>query len=686
VRTLAFYSFKGGTGRTLLLANCAKFLAWSGKRVVVLDLDLEAPGLLYKFGLRQRGEPTLETTGNGWVDKPRGIVDYILGWQEKRARPNEPVGSYALPVPLPRTYPGSIAVIPAGSSPSPAYAHKLSQIRWSEELFPVDSADSLRDSLGVKVFSAIKEDCHLQLGADYLLIDARTGLTAAGGVALNLMADQITCLMVVNDENLDGLRQILRSIAWLNELKARTKANAPNTDYTVIVSRMQEEPDLRQRKDKAVLRNVIDFLNEQPTDPAAEEVSPSLTEQHLHILHADRDLEFQEALRFDGTCTPNESLLLRDYYRVFESLGLTRDLSKQRAQLLQPLQVRESQSDEDLVSDRLARGHLLEWPNDPRESNRDRAKRRGQMIYLVPTYHGDRVKGFVEFKAFIDLMAHELARICDATPTIKQVSSFIWDHIVATRLLEGEFDFSGEVFFQTWPRSHLVGLVQYGWIRDFSLVLRPDSELLPVLKQGLQQLAADRSVAPLEAWVRRLREAFPDVSVATLGDTAAASECIQYLAILLDPIKLASLASEKALFNWLLDTEDPSTRRRFAVCDLIVADSLSKDAAERGTSLKWYKNEPVCRVPFFHPVPVGFAYPRFDSEWRGLLAKATLKILTSEARKWQLAARELSGAGIEVLADLKARLLRDLPHHEQLAYEGADLSAAPLKKRRKDHV
>src|SRR5580658_5977806 len=49
METVAFYSYKGGVGRSLLLANAARFLATLGKSVVALDFDLEAPGLHYKL-------------------------------------------------------------------------------------------------------------------------------------------------------------------------------------------------------------------------------------------------------------------------------------------------------------------------------------------------------------------------------------------------------------------------------------------------------------------------------------------------------------------------------------------------------------------------------------------------------------------------------------------------------------
>ena len=41
---VTFYSYKGGTGRTMALANTAWILASNGKRVLAVDWDLESPG------------------------------------------------------------------------------------------------------------------------------------------------------------------------------------------------------------------------------------------------------------------------------------------------------------------------------------------------------------------------------------------------------------------------------------------------------------------------------------------------------------------------------------------------------------------------------------------------------------------------------------------------------------------
>src|SRR5712691_630123 len=46
---VTFYSYKGGVGRTMALANVAVLLARWGYKVLAVDWDLEAPGLEHFF-------------------------------------------------------------------------------------------------------------------------------------------------------------------------------------------------------------------------------------------------------------------------------------------------------------------------------------------------------------------------------------------------------------------------------------------------------------------------------------------------------------------------------------------------------------------------------------------------------------------------------------------------------------
>ncbi|HZD13312.1 MAG TPA: MinD/ParA family protein [Candidatus Binatus sp.] len=50
-RTIAIHSFKGGTGKSTITANVAVALVAQGKRVGVMDMDLEGPGLHVIFGV-----------------------------------------------------------------------------------------------------------------------------------------------------------------------------------------------------------------------------------------------------------------------------------------------------------------------------------------------------------------------------------------------------------------------------------------------------------------------------------------------------------------------------------------------------------------------------------------------------------------------------------------------------------
>ena len=58
---ITFYSYKGGTGRTMALANVAWIIASNGKRVLCVDWDLESPGL-HKFFHPFLDESTVSAT------------------------------------------------------------------------------------------------------------------------------------------------------------------------------------------------------------------------------------------------------------------------------------------------------------------------------------------------------------------------------------------------------------------------------------------------------------------------------------------------------------------------------------------------------------------------------------------------------------------------------------------------
>ena len=50
-KIISIHSYRGGTGKSNLTANLAVCLASSGKRVAVVDTDIQSPGIHMLFGL-----------------------------------------------------------------------------------------------------------------------------------------------------------------------------------------------------------------------------------------------------------------------------------------------------------------------------------------------------------------------------------------------------------------------------------------------------------------------------------------------------------------------------------------------------------------------------------------------------------------------------------------------------------
>ena len=67
-RVITFYSYKGGSGRSMALANVAWVLASNGERVLVIDWDLEAPGLHRYFAPFLTDKHLTRTSSQGVID------------------------------------------------------------------------------------------------------------------------------------------------------------------------------------------------------------------------------------------------------------------------------------------------------------------------------------------------------------------------------------------------------------------------------------------------------------------------------------------------------------------------------------------------------------------------------------------------------------------------------------------
>lgn len=291
--TITFYSYKGGVGRSLLVANCALYLAQLGLRVVALDLDLEAPGLHYKFAA---------ALPQGFVPR-RGVVDLIFDYAT-RNQLYESLSDVAFEVPLgePMLEPsdppqGQLRVIPAGSSPSLGYWKRVAGIDWKRFLYD-------EGATGLEFFVDLRDRISAELKPDLLLIDSRTGITEIGNVATSVLADKVVCIVADTAENLEGSRAVLRGLR-----RHRRLSDGARLEMRIAVSRPHPSIPLAARLDA-----IRTFLEEP-----AEILDATLTVDTPYPLAYSPEMEQRERLVF-GADFEQTSQLSLDYMAVSEEI------------------------------------------------------------------------------------------------------------------------------------------------------------------------------------------------------------------------------------------------------------------------------------------------------------------------------------------------------------------------------
>lgn|GEM_PF-2702348 len=158
-------------GCTLLLANVGAALAAEGRRVLLWDLDVEAPGMHRIPALTP--EPLAS----------RGFLEWLLDWQNVHRMKDpgrkliEAFDKFIYSVPRI----GSLSIHPAFGEKADS-AELYRKIRWHEFL----AHDPAR---GLHLFEGLVD--HLATGNlfDHILLDARTGITDLGGLMAAVLPD-----------------------------------------------------------------------------------------------------------------------------------------------------------------------------------------------------------------------------------------------------------------------------------------------------------------------------------------------------------------------------------------------------------------------------------------------------------------------------------------------------------------
>ena len=187
---ITFYSFKGGVGRTMALVNVAAELVRRGRKVLVVDFDLEAPGLETYKHLEPAKPPKARP----------GIVEFVTDFRRTWHAP-EPLDYIYETKPIGKKG-GRLWVMPAGRRDA-AYRSALARLEW-QRLY--------KEEDGFLLFEDLKKGWEEELKPDYVLIDSRTGDTDVLGICTRQLPDSVVLMFTPNEQNLAGLEGVCHDI------------------------------------------------------------------------------------------------------------------------------------------------------------------------------------------------------------------------------------------------------------------------------------------------------------------------------------------------------------------------------------------------------------------------------------------------------------------------------------------
>jgi MinD-like ATPase involved in chromosome partitioning or flagellar assembly len=216
-----YYSYKGGVGRTMALVNVALALAKEGRKVLLVDFDLEAPGLETFEALQAPSELN-------------GVVEFVCSYQSTGEAPD--VRDYAFERSEHADKGGRLWVMPAGRRDR-GYESRLNSIRW-DYLYA--------ECEGYLFFEDLKAQWKEAFAPDYVFLDSRTGHTDVGGICTRQLPDAVVLLFFPNDQNLIGLTRVVEDIRGESERRRRIElhfvtSNVPDLDDedSILAERLQ---------------------------------------------------------------------------------------------------------------------------------------------------------------------------------------------------------------------------------------------------------------------------------------------------------------------------------------------------------------------------------------------------------------------------------------------------------------
>ena len=240
-KTVLFYSFKGGVGRTQLLLNSAKYLASLGKKVLIVDFDIHAPGLSYwdeGFGIKNEKEDYL--------------LNYMIKYFEGKST-NKKIYT--------RKVSENLNLVPI---------YDMTNIKPYQELlvefsqFSYDLKSKLREKvtnnikLSDTIFESIKDKLLETGNYDYIFFDSRTGFTEISDILFSTEVDLKVLASAYNKQNIKGTNSVLNLIEdkSIKHKILRVLSLKPKNSKEKKIEQLKSEANLN---DNEKLKNNFDW-------------------------------------------------------------------------------------------------------------------------------------------------------------------------------------------------------------------------------------------------------------------------------------------------------------------------------------------------------------------------------------------------------------------------------------------
>jgi tetratricopeptide (TPR) repeat protein len=250
-----FYSYKGGSGRTMALANTAWILASNGNKVLALDWDLEAPGL-HRYFAPFLPDPELSET--------KGLIDFFFRYVEAATTerrddeaPNDrwheryaDLGEYAQPLEWKFNDGGRIDFVPAGCQ-NESYSTRTNTFDW-RGFYERFSGGAFVEC----VVAAMRRDY------DYVLIDSRTGVSDTAGICTVQLPDCLAVFFTANNQSIRGAWSVANDVG--SQRRTRPVRILP------VFTRVEQSEHTRLELTRTYVRTQFEsLLREQSIDSGA---------------------------------------------------------------------------------------------------------------------------------------------------------------------------------------------------------------------------------------------------------------------------------------------------------------------------------------------------------------------------------------------------------------------------------